>query len=98
MGKGINISKYKTENNVYYYLVFKYNDLFYIGIEPSKKIIRFYKNKDFTQPPLGIINLNHEPPLKDIPGLNKSDVGMAAMQAAIAIYKNEFPKYIGFSS
>ena len=67
-------------------------------LDLQKKIIWFYKNKDFTQPPLGIINLNHEPSLKDIPGLNKSDVRMAAMQTAIAIYKNEFPEYIGFSS
>ncbi len=100
MGKGINISKYKFSNEIYYYHVFQsQNDpTFYIGIDLTKKHLLFYRNNDFLQEPLGIIDLNHETILKEIPELNKLNVRMAAMQAAIAIHKNEFPDFIGFSS
>ena len=99
MAKYINISKHSEINNLFVYFVSgDFGPTFYMSIDPIKKLIYFYKNEDFTQSPLGIINLNFEPPLKDIPGLDEDDVGMAAMQAAIAIHKNEFPDYIGFSS
>ena len=98
MGKGIDISKYKIENNIHYYLVSKYDPVCYIGIEPEKKLVWLYKDEDFSQLPLGVIDFNQEKPLKSIPGLHDNDVAIVAMQAGLAMHRNKFPDYIGFSS
>jgi hypothetical protein len=44
---------------------------------------------------LGVIDFNQKNPLKPIPGLDDIDVNAAAMRGGLAMYKKQFPDYIG---
>ncbi len=96
MAKYLNISKYKEEDNIiYYYVEGQYKSKFYIKIVPKHKLVFFYKDNNFNQQPLGVIDFKKTCPFQPISGLNENDVAMASMRAGIALHKNEFPDFIG---
>ncbi len=103
MGKGIDIIKYKSSNNIHYYYI-AFGDLipvFYIAINPIKNTVSFFKDNDFAQEPIGIIDFNNPDPFKSIPKIpdvHKNYILMTITRARLAINKGEFHDYIGFSS
>lgn len=100
MGKGIDITHYKQENNIYYYGVSKGNNCpdFYIGIDCKNKTILFYRTNDFINPLMVVDPLEEYVLDKTIPGINKHDAALAIIQAYKALKNNYFPKYIGIQS
>lgn len=99
MGKGINITKYKTINNIHYYYISKGNQkpIFYIGIDPRNQLLLFYSDEELSIQ-LGMIDFKKTQKILDIPTLNEIDVAMVMTRAHLAMNKGEFPEYIGFSS
>lgn len=97
----IEVNKKHIENGIYYYEVDDYSHTpegnFYIGIDPAKKIVYYYKSTDLENP-IDSFNFSVSNTIHPIPGLNKSAMIWAAFSAYEALRKNVFPEGMGRQS
>jgi hypothetical protein len=96
MGFGtIIIFKVLEEANVGYYKI-STNDFesvdFYMCIDKSQQIIKFYLRQDFSGEPLNVINYKEDKPIGKIPGVPTMVFSRAVLQAIKIFHIDSFPE------
>lgn len=97
MGKYVSIRKVNQQDNKHTYEVQAYeeNEPFYIVIDPDKKQILYFADKNLTKHVTTII-LNSEDAKLIFPGIDRHGAVLSYVKASKAIDKNEFPEILDY--
>jgi len=71
---------------------------FFMSIDKSNKIIKFFATKNFSEKPIRIINYNKNEQMGFIPGIPTMVFGIVLMQAFKIFKMDTFPKLLNYAA
>jgi hypothetical protein len=96
----IKIQKILEKNGVGYYKIYKENykeTEFYMGIDKSARLIKFYITEDFSKP-VHIIDYNKNEPIGCISGVSMMVFSRAFIQAVKVLDMETFPDVLDYAA